>query len=119
MARRAKHTTFAVPLTPGDFAPEVLYLSKSTTVGDLDFVKAYQNIVEELPLDAVLVIDILKVDGDKTETTDWVTADSFDVVGVQDIIETLGVHVRVRAQSGGTAGDLELSTYWTLAGFDD
>ena len=75
----------------------------------LDFVSEYQGIVEAIPADAVLEVEALRLDGDSTEDADWFLIDSVDDTGIWSNDGLLGWHLRLRAKSGGTAGDATVS----------
>lgn len=112
---RRRRITFAIPLTAATYAPEELYLSLTGAAEALDFVNEYEGLVESLPTDADLVIEVLRLDGDPTEDADWFVLETIGSVGMTSIDPHLGWHLRVRGKSGGTAGDSVLSMAWQTA----
>lgn len=109
---RARRVTFAIPVGAGDYAPEVLYLSLTGENEALDFVKEYEGLCESLPADGELVVEVLRLDGDPEEDTDWFVLETIGSTGMTSIDPHLGWHTRVRGKSGGTAGDSVLSMRW-------
>jgi len=112
---RRRRETFAVPIGAGDYAPEVLYLSLSGAAEALDFVNEYEGLCEALPTDAELYVEVLRLDGDIAEPTDWFVLETIGATGMTSIDPHLGWKMRVRAKSGGTAGDADFSLAWKTA----
>jgi hypothetical protein len=110
-----KRITFTVPAGAGSFAPEILYLNHESNVKALlDIVSEITAIVEALTATATLEVDILRPGGDPTIAADWYLATKvWSTAGIQTLFQLARIYgVRVRAKSGGTAGNTTLALYW-------
>lgn len=113
--RGEKRISFTVPAANGDYAPEVLYCNGDNEPKALmDLVVQLSLLVESLPADAVIEVDLLKAGLAGSIETNWQTAvKSFDSTGLQDFLQlAMWRGVRVRAKSGGTAGTAVVSASW-------
>lgn len=109
-----RRITFAVPVTGGQYAPEILYCSeRNDKPGRAMNVSDLSTLVEQLPASAIIVVDLLKADGKADVEVDWVL-DVFTYAATGYNLEALAKWkgVRIRAQSGGTAGDAIVSASW-------
>jgi hypothetical protein len=112
---------FNVPLTSGQYAPEVLYLYEDktkppdNTTAAMDFVSSLVAVLEsDPPAGAVVEVDLLRVGGNARNAGDWLTA--MATANARGVYEPLPFNgwfgVRLRAKSGGTAGTLAVSVAW-------
>ncbi len=109
-----RRITFAIPLTGGQYAPEVLYCSEKNEKPDRAMnVSDLSLLIESLPAAGIIAVDLLKADGNAKVETDWVL-DVFTYTSAGHTLEALAKWkgVRIRAQSGGTAGDAIVSASW-------
>jgi hypothetical protein len=110
-----KRVSFVVPITSGQFAPEILYLNPESLVNALmDTVSEMTAFVEALTATATLEVDILKPGGLPQNAADWYLAIKvWNTAGIQALFQLARIcGVRVRAKSGGTAGTTILALYW-------
>jgi len=114
---RTRTTTFTVPAGAGSYAPEVCYLNRQNMAATgvaFDEVVEVQNVIAALPASAAIEIDLLKPNGDPTQSGDWLTALVVQSsTGLQSILALARwIGVRIRAKSGGTGGTATLHTEW-------
>lgn len=103
--------TFTVPAAAGAYASQEIHLRQHQ--GSYDHVQALRVLVEDdPPTGAVVELDLLRAGG--SPETDWVTATiTYNAKGLGALVELAGWRgVRVRAKSGGTAGNLPVSVSW-------
>lgn len=110
--------TFAVPVTNGEYAPEVLYLNddNSDPRKSLHRVDEIEGMIRSLPSGASLELDILKGGNpDPRLDASWNlnVGTAATVAGVFGLMKMGGFCCRFRAVSGGTAGNLPLDLSWT------
>lgn len=113
--RGEQRVTFAVPATSGNYAPEVLYCNGGSEAKALqDFIIQLSVLVESLPAGAAIEVDILKAGLESGISTNWQSAiKSFTAAGLQDLVQLAQWRgVRIRAKSGGTAGNAIVSASW-------
>lgn len=107
--------TFVIPVTSGNFAPEIIHLRRTIVSGEWQFSPVVDIVVfiNSLPTAAEIDVDILKPGGDPTNASDWFTpAFSYTTTGQQASQPLFAAGVRVRGRSGGTAGNAEVAVYY-------
>lgn len=107
---------FAVPVGAGGYAPEILYLNVDNAAKSLmDIVLELRFAIENLIATAVVEVDILRVGGDPTVAGDWIlNVQNKNTAGLADLLALAGWQgVRIRAKSGGTAGNMAVSAAWS------
>jgi hypothetical protein len=134
MAQGTRRLTFAVPVTSGQYAPEVLYCALANVAtaqsaggvvseprrggmqfleAPLDTVREISVMVESLVTASAVELDLLKPGGDPTVAGDWIlAAKSWAAVGLQLQLLADWPGVRLRVKSGGTVGTTIVSAVW-------
>jgi len=111
--------TFVVPAGAGSYAPEIIYLRMTPTqMGSLfDPVSELTVIVESLPAAAQIEIDIIKPgtaqEGDAV-AGNWLTnLQTHTSTGIKALLQLARIAgIRLRAKSGGTAGNSVVHAWW-------
>lgn len=106
---------FAVPVTGGNYAPEILYLAqKNQAIATQapDEVGECQFYISTLPTSAIVEIDLLAPGQLMTGT--WRTvAQTYNANGLTAVLSLAGWRgVRVRVKSGGTSGTATIDASW-------
>lgn len=108
--------TFAVPVTAAQRAPEVLYLRVTgSQVGSMfDPVSEATIHVESLPAGSQIEVDILKPGGAEADAAGWLTnVQTYTTTGLKQLLQLARIHgVRLRATSGGVAGNAVVHCWW-------
>lgn len=113
--------TFAVPAGSGSYAPEELITRQGPSLV-LDKVSRLAVYVESLPATAEIEVDLLKPGADPRLAASWIL-DSQSLVAVGLVYWGASAEhahldlagwpgIRLRAKSGGTAGDSIVSASW-------
>lgn len=115
MARGRRRVSFTVPAEADAYAPEVLYLAQEQSVRALfDPISELRLLVEDLPADAVVEVDLLRAGGNPAVAGDWITAAlTYDAAGLAAKEELAGALGRVRVKSGGAGGEAVVNAFWT------
>lgn len=113
--RGEARVNFAVPAAAGQYAPEVLYIAQEQSPKALlDAILELRLLVESIPAGAEIEVDLLRAGGDPRSAGDWLGAAlSYNAAGLAAKEELAGARARVRAKSGGMAGDAVVNAYWT------
>lgn len=107
--------TLAVTATPSEYSSTVLYLRGHDATGAaFDTIHELSVYVEQLPASAEVEVDLLRAGGNPQEATHWLLdVASYTGTGLQTLLELAAWYgVRIRAKSGGTAGNVILSASW-------
>lgn len=116
------NATFTVPVTSGQYAPEVYYLrldrplTAPVTLADLASVVELQIDAVTYPTGATIEVDVLKPDSAPATAGNWRTARaSYTTTGLKTPIALSGRRgVRIRMKSGGTAETGEADVTWLV-----
>ncbi len=101
-------TTFAVPLTSTNYAPEIMRLPGGPKINEVAI------LIETLVATSTVELWLLRVDGDSANDGHYIFAKSFSAAGLQDlVILSPWRAAQIRAKSGGTAGSSAVSAAWT------
>lgn len=112
---KGRTETFVIPVTGGNFAPEIIYLRRTIAAGEWQFSPVIELVVfvNSLPTSASIDVDILKPGGDPTNAADWFApAFSFTTTGQQTSQPVFATGIRIRGKSGGTAGNAEIGVFF-------
>lgn len=109
--------SFTVPVTSGNYAPEVLYFGPSNDGGDLDLemrVNEASIVIGTLVSGVTIELDLLTPGTDPDTPANWMLAvDSWNTAGLQTLLQLAGWHgARLRARSGGSAGTQVVAAAW-------
>lgn len=110
-----RYHEFTVPGSNDEYAEEVLYLEPDVDGGgdDLDIVDHLRVVVNSLPADADIELDILKPGEDPELSASWETAVvTWSSEGLQDAEHLVAAMCRIRAKSGGTSGTAAVTVGW-------
>lgn len=110
-----RRITFAVPAGAGLYAPEIIYLNvDNLPKTGMDSIIEMRAAIEALPATAIVEVDLLRIAGNPTVAGDWIlNVQNKNAVGLMDLLALAGwVGVRIRAKSGGTAGDAIVNVAW-------
>lgn len=109
----AHRTTFVVPGTATNLAPEIAYgnadnIPLTTPAGSV------QVIVETGVATATVEVQVLRPGGTPSTAGDWVVFKSIAAAtaGTTDVYAVAKLPVRLVARSGGTGGNLTASLVW-------
>ena len=113
--------TFDVPATGGNYAPEVLITRQGESLV-LDKISKLAVYVESLPASCEIEVDLLKPGSDPRLAASWIL-DSQSLVATGLVFWGASAEhswlylagwpgIRLRAKSGGTAGDSIVSASW-------
>lgn len=113
----ARCPSFAVPVGAGGYAPEELFLKVQETdvpEGAYRKIRQLRILIENLIATAVIEVWALRHGGDVKNAAHWFnTGLSHNVVGLGALMELACLtKVKLRAKSGGTAGNMAVSAFW-------
>lgn len=115
--RGEARASFTVPAGAGAYAPEEIYLKlpeSNVPAGLYDLVSQLRILIEALIATAVVEVWILRMGGDPSSAGDWFNSGiSQNAAGLSALIEmSSAAGIKLRAKSGGTAGNMPVTVFW-------
>jgi hypothetical protein len=107
MPNAGSRTTFAVPVTTSNYAPEVMQITLPRGISEIAIG------IESLPTSSAVELWLLRQDGTPATSGHYFLAKSYTAIGLQDLVVVPGNHAaQIRAKSGGTSGSAIVNGWW-------